>query len=158
MRGITPVRRTFLAAVPLALTLALTGCGGDDGAEAAPEQDDGTAAAEQAAEDFAQAVRDRDGEAGCALLDGPAQDLVAQTQEADDCDAAFADYAESLPDADGIEVGEVEMGTDLDGESEIATAEISFPGDEEAGGLELREDGEGAWAATRVPGTTLGGA
>ncbi|WP_017612585.1 hypothetical protein [Nocardiopsis salina] len=157
MRGITPVRRTFVAA-PVALTLILAGCGGDDGAEAAPEQDDGTAAVEQVAEDFTQAVRDRDGEAGCALLDEPAQDLVAQTQEADDCGAAFADYADSLPDADGIEAGEVEMGTDLDGGTEIATADITFPGDEEAGGLELREDGEGAWTATRVPGTTLGGA
>lgn len=157
MRNITPARGALLAVPALALALALSACGSDDGAEAAPE-DDGAAAAEQTAEDFVQAVHDRDGEAGCALLDEPAQVLVAQTQDADDCAAAFPDYAESLPDADGLEVGEVEMSTDLDGETEIATAEMVFSGDEETGGLELREDGEGAWTATRVPGTTLGGA
>lgn len=157
MRNIIPMRRTLLAVPTLALALALSACGGDDGAEADPE-DDGTAAAEQTAEDFVQAVHDRDGEAGCALLDDPAQDLVAQTQDADDCVAAFPDYAESLPDADGLEVGEVEMNSDLDGETEIATAAMVFSGGEEAGSLELRENGEGAWTATRVPGTTLGGA
>lgn len=157
MANIVPMCRTLLAVPSLALVLALSACGGDDGAEDTPE-DDGTAAAEQTAEDFVQAVHDRDGETGCALLDEPAQDLVAQTQEAGDCAAAFPDYAESLPDADGLEVGEVEMSSDLDGETEIATAEMVFSGDEEAGGLELREDGEGTWTATRVPGTTLGGA
>lgn len=157
MRNIVPMRRILLAVPTLALALAVSACGGDDGAEDSPE-DDGAAAAQQTAEDFVQAVHERDGEAGCALLDQPAQDLVAQAQEADDCATAFPDYAESLPDADGLEVGEVEMSSDLDGETEIATAEMVFSGDEEAGGLELREDGEGTWTATRVPGTTLGGA
>lgn len=157
MRNITPMQRTLLTVPTLVLALALSACGGDDGAETAPEND-GAAAAEQTAEDFVQAVHDRDGEAGCALLDDPAQDLVAQTQDADDCATAFPDYAESLPDADGLEAGEVEMNSDLDGETEIATVAMVFSGGEEAGSLELREDGEGAWTATRVPGTTLGGA
>ncbi len=157
MRDILPMRRALLAVPSLALLLALSACGGDDGAGAAPEGD-GASAAEQAAGDFVRAVHDRDGETGCALLEEPAQDLLARTQEADDCAAAFPDYAESLPDADGLEVGGVEISSDLDGETEIATAEMVFSGDEEAGSLELREDGEGAWAATRVPGTTLGGA
>lgn len=157
MRNLNPMRGTLIAVPALALGLALSACGGDDGAETAPEEG-GTASAEQAAEDFVQAVHDRDGEAGCALLDEPAQDLIAQSQEGDDCATAFPDYAESLPDPDGLEAGEAEMNSDLDGETEIATVAMVFSGGEEAGSLELREDDEGAWTATRVPGTTLGGA
>lgn len=160
------MRRRPLSTPLLALLLAVTACSGDEPAEG-PRDGDGQnetaadgeaeAAALRAAEGFVASVRSADGEAGCALMDEAARTVVADTHEADDCVAAFPLYAESLEGAEEIEVGEVTLGSDLDGETPIATVPLVHPS-QDHGSLELRQDSDDQWVATRVPGVPLGGA
>ena len=157
------MRRILLCSIPLAL--ALTSCSG--GGEDAPDPDDASeagaeggseAAAQAVAEGFVASLNADDAEAACAFMDEPAQSaVIAQSEGAQDCVTAFPDYRANLPEPELIEIGEVELGTDLDGETEIATVSLTHP-DEEVGALEVRESADGEWRATRVPGTTLGGA
>ena len=156
------MRRILLCALPL--VLALTACSGsedepspDDAAEVGDEGG-GEAAAQTVAEGFVASLNADDAEAACAFMDETAQAaVIAQSEGAQDCVSAFPDYRAGLPDPELIEIGEVEGGTDLDGETEIVTVTLTHP-DEEIGALEVRESADGEWRATRVPGTTLGGA
>ncbi|WP_017589056.1 hypothetical protein [Nocardiopsis ganjiahuensis] len=163
------MRRTLMCAA-LPLFLALTACGGDGGetAESPVEEsveevaagagEDAAAVAAQAvAEGFVASLAAGDGEAGCAFTDEGAQAAIVAQSEAEDCAEAFPDYAAGLPDIEGIEIGEVTVSTDLDGETLIANVELVHP-DEDLGALEVREGTDGEWRATRLPGTTLGGA
>ncbi len=162
------MRRTLLcAAVPL--FLALTACGGDEGpadtpaeegveeAAAGSGEDEAAAAAQTVAEGFVASLAAGDGEAACAFADESAQAAIVAQSEAEDCAEAFPDYAANLPDAEGIEIGEVTVSTDLDGDTLIASVELMHP-DETPGALEVREGVDGEWRATRLPGATLGGA
>jgi hypothetical protein len=165
------MRRTLLcAAVPL--FLALTACGGDDEAPpetsteeaaaeetaAGPSEDEAAEAAQTVAEGFVASLAAEDGEAGCAFVDEGAQAaIIAQSEGTEDCAEAFPDYSANLPGADAIEVGEVTVSTDLDGDTLIANAELVHA-QETPGTLEIREGEDGEWRATRLPGTTLGGA
>lgn len=163
------MRRTLLCAA-LPLFLALTACGGDDEAPAETSAEEAAAepaeaevveaeeAAQTVAEGFVAAIAAADGEAGCAFVDESAQSaIVAQGEGGQDCVAAFPDYLASLPGAEGIEAGEVTVTTDLDGDTLIANVELVHP-EETPGVLEVREGTDGEWRATRLPGTTLGGA
>lgn len=165
------MRRLLLPALPLALLLAVAACSGEE----APEDDAGQAEdadsnaeagtggdpdaeALRAAGGFVASLQAVDGEAGCALMDEAAQGVLVDAHGAEDCVTAFPAYVESLPDAGGAEVGEVAMGTDLDGDTPIASVTLVFPGGEDVGALEMRQDSDDQWLATRLPGTTLGGA
>lgn len=163
------MRRTLLCAA-LPLFLALTACGGDDEAtaetpvgetaeEAAePGEAEAAEAAQTVAEGFVAALAAGDGEAGCAFVDDSAQSaIVAQGEGGQDCADAFPDYLANLPGAEDIGVGEVDVTTDLDGDTLIANVELVHP-EETPGALEVRESADGEWRATRLPGTTLGGA
>ncbi|PDP84678.1 hypothetical protein CQJ94_26795 [Glycomyces fuscus] len=160
------MRRLPLSAPLLALLLTATACSGEE----APEEDAGqaeeTAAAvdpdaeshvRRAAEGFLASLMAADGEAGCALMDEAARTMVAEEHGAEDCPAGFPLYAESLRGGEGIEVGEVTMGTDLEGEVPIATVALVYSG-EDQGPLEMRRDSDDQWVATRLPGTSPGGA
>lgn len=159
------MRRFLLYSLPLSLALALSACGGEeetpeDGTDAAVDAagEDTEAAAQIVAEGFVAALNAEDAEAACALIDEAAQSaVVSQSEGTEDCVTAFPDYAESLPDSESIEIGEITVGTDLDGETEIATVALDHP-DQDPGALEVRESDDGEWRATRIPGTTLGGA
>ena len=163
------MRRTLLCAA-LPLFLALTACGVDDEApaetpaeESAEEaaagsgEDDAAAAAQAVAEGFVASAAAGAGGAGCAFVDEGAQAAIVAQGEAEDCAEAFPDYAAGLPDIEGIEIGEVTVSTDLDGDTLIANVELEHPEDS-PGALEVREGADGEWRATRLPGTTLGGA
>jgi len=168
------MRRLLLPALPLALLLAVTACtGGEEATEEAAgqaeESDAGAgggtsgeagdeADAQRAAGGFLASLEAVDGEAGCALIDPAAQNVLVEAHGAADCAEAFPAYAESLPDAEGAEVGEVVMGTDLEGDTPIATVTLVFAGGEDPGALEMRQDSDDQWLATRLPDTTLGGA
>ncbi|MEE2036758.1 hypothetical protein Q8791_05915 [Nocardiopsis sp. CT-R113] len=167
------MRRLLLPALPLALLLAATACAGGEEAPEASEQAEesdagagGDANAEAGAESdalraaggFLASLQAVDGEAGCALIDPAAQNVLVEAHGAADCAEAFPAYAESLPDAEGAEVGEAVMGTDLDGDTPIATVTLVFAGGDDPGALELRQDSDDQWLATRLPGTSLGGA
>ncbi|WP_017583825.1 hypothetical protein [Nocardiopsis valliformis] len=167
------MRRTLLCAA-LPLFLALTACGGDDetpeetaaeeaaegaleGAEG-PSEDEAAAAAQAVAEGFLASFAALDGEAGCAFVDESAQaTIIAQSEGAEDCAEAFPEYVANVPGADAIEVGEVTVSTDLDGDTLIANVELVHA-EETPGALEVRQGNDGEWRATRLPGTTLGGA
>ncbi|SIO89795.1 lumazine-binding domain protein [Nocardiopsis sp. JB363] len=159
------MRRALLCSLPLTLALALSACGGeeespDEGAAEAADAagGDAEASAQIVAEGFVAALNSDDADAACALIDEAAQSaVIAQSEDGEDCVAAFPDYAQTLPDSESIEIGEITVGTDLDGETEIATVTLDHS-DEDAGALEVRESEDGQWRATRIPGTTLGGA
>lgn len=163
------MRRTLLCAA-LPLFLALTACGGDEAtaetpveeaaeaSAAGPSEDEAAAAAQAVAEGFVASLVAGDGEAGCAFVDESAQSaIIAQSEGTEDCVEAFPDYSANLPGVDGIEIGEVTVNTDLDGDTLIANVELVHA-EETPGALEVREGGDGEWRATRLPGTTLGGA
>ncbi|MFJ9556662.1 hypothetical protein ACIRPH_22865 [Nocardiopsis sp. NPDC101807] len=163
--------RRLLPALPLALLLAVTACsGGEEREEAAgqaEEADAGTggdaapdaeADALRAAGGFVASLQAVDGEAGCALIDPAARNVLVEAYGGADCAEAFPAYAESLPDAEGAEVGEAVMGTDLDGDIPIATVTLVFPGEDDPESLEMRRDSDDQWLATRLPGISLGGA
>ncbi|MBB4933418.1 ketosteroid isomerase-like protein [Lipingzhangella halophila] len=143
------MRRLALAPCVLALVFALTACGDDSGGtgdEAAEEESDSSAEESQnegaagdkdearaAAEDFLEAVRTGDGEVGCALIDEDAHASVtlttmdqANATMEEECEPAFPTYAEGFNGADAAEVGEVEMGTDTEGEIPIATVTLEY--------------------------------
>lgn len=159
------MRRFLLCSLPLTLALALSACGGEeetpaDGTDTAADAagDDAESAARIVAEGFVAALNADDAEAACALIDEAAQSaVVSRSESAEDCVTAFPDYAEGLPDSESIEIGEISVGTDLDGETEIVTVTLDHP-DQDPGALEVRESDDGEWRATRIPGTTLGGA
>lgn len=160
------MRRLPLSAPLLALLLAATACSGEEVPEEAAGQAEETGAAtdpdaeahvRRAAEGFVASLLAADGEAGCALMDEAARTVVADEHGTEDCPEAFLLYAESLQGGDGIEVGEVTMGTDLEGETPIATVTLVHPG-EDHGPLEMRRDSDDQWVATRLPGTSPGGA
>ncbi|MBR8745063.1 lumazine-binding domain protein [Nocardiopsis sp. MG754419] len=160
------MRRVLLCSLPLALVLAACSGGEDETPAddtAAEEADAGggadpEAAALTVAEGFVAALNSDDAEAACALIDESAEAaVIAQSEGAEDCVSAFPDYAENLPDSEAIEIGEVGVGTDLDGETEIVTVTLVHP-DQDPGALEVRESDDGTWHATRIPGATLGGA
>ncbi|MGW5880418.1 lumazine-binding domain protein [Nocardiopsis terrae] len=168
------MRRTLLCS--LLLTLALTACEGGEEAPAddtAPEsaaegpnvsaeaEAEAAESARTVAEGFVAALVAGDGEAACAFTDEGAQSAITdQSEDAQDCAAAFPDYLAELPgaqDAEGFEIGEVTVSTDLDGETLIVGVELLHP-EEDPGVLEVREGEDGQWRATRVPGAALGGA
>ncbi|NYH51146.1 hypothetical protein HNR06_000735 [Nocardiopsis arvandica] len=158
------MRRSPLFTLPLALLLAVTACsgeetgGGDAGREAAGQEDgDVPAEALRAAEGFVASLQAADGEAGCALMDEAARKALADAHGAADCAAAFPPYAESLQNGEGVETGETAMSTDLGGDTSIVTVTLVHP-EEDHGSLELRQDSDGQWVATRLPGVSLGGA
>ncbi|MFD6949930.1 hypothetical protein A6A08_08820 [Nocardiopsis sp. TSRI0078] len=157
------MRRSPLFTLPLALLLALTACSGEEprdgdaGQEAAEGDGAASASALRAAEGFVASLQAADGEAGCALMDEAARRALVDAQGADDCAAAFPPYAESLRHGEGIEVGEAAAGTDLEGDTPIITVTLVYP-DEDHGPLELRQDSDDQWVATRLPGVSLGGA
>ncbi|GAA1077033.1 lumazine-binding domain protein [Nocardiopsis metallicus] len=164
------MRRTLLCAA-LPLFLALAACGGDDEtpdensveevdgeAAAGPDEDEAAAAAQAVAEGFLASFAAGDGEAGCAFVDESAQAaIIAQGGGAEDCAEAFPEYVANVPGADAIEIGEVTVSTDLDGDALIANVELVHA-EESPGALEVRQGNDGEWRATRLPGTTLGGA
>lgn len=152
------MRRILLIAVPLALALAA--CSGEDTGEEteAAAEDSPEDQVYEVAEEFAASLYNVDGDSGCALLDESTKEQVASGQDAEDCVTAYPDYVESLPAPDEVEVGEIDLGTDLDGDADIATVELVFADDAQEGALELRQEQQGQWIATRVPGITLGGA
>jgi len=175
------MRRLLLPALPLALLLALTACSGGEAPEEGADQggesqagggeggqegegggavsdEDAEADALRAAQGFVASLQAVDGEAGCALIDSAAQNVLVEEFGSADCAEAFPAYADSLPDAEGAEVGEVSLGTDLDGDTPIATVTLVFSDGDDPGVLELRQDSDDQWVATRLPGTTLGGA
>ncbi|MFE9245342.1 lumazine-binding domain protein [Nocardiopsis sp. NPDC006938] len=170
------MRRTLLCALPL--FLALTACSGADEApaeetveEAAVQEEargggepgeeeaaEATRAARTVAEGLVAALVVSDGELACTFADESAQAAITgQGEEGQDCVEAFPAYAAGLPDAETIEVGDVTVSTDLDGNTLVAHVEMVHA-EEELGSLEVREDEDGEWRATRLPGTTLGGA
>ncbi|WP_150242782.1 hypothetical protein [Nocardiopsis quinghaiensis] len=157
------MRRSPLFTLPLALLLAVTACSGEEprdeeaAQEAAQGDGDASAAALRAAEGFVASLQAADGEAGCALMDEAARGALVDTHGTDDCAAAFPLYAESLQNGEGIETGEAAIGTDLEGDASIATVTLVYP-DEDHGPLELRQDSDDQWVATRLPGVSLGGA
>ena len=157
------MKRSPLFTLPLVLMLAVTSCSGEEEApEQAVEADAGTggehdAEALRAAEGFVASLQAADGEAGCALMDEAARAVLEEAQETDDCVAAFVAYSESLQGGEGMEVGEVVMDTDLGGDVPIATVTLVHP-DEDHDTLEMRQDSDDQWVATRLPGITLGGA
>ncbi|ASU59692.1 hypothetical protein [Nocardiopsis dassonvillei] len=160
------MRRLPLSAPLLVLLLAATACSGEEAPEEAAGQAEESAAAvdpdaethvRRAAQGFIASLMAADGEAGCALMDEAARTVVADEHGAEDCPAAFPLYAEALQGGEGIEVGEVTMGTDLEGEVPIATVALVYPG-EDHGPLEMRRDSDDQWVATRLPGTSPGGA
>lgn len=153
-----------LCFLPLVFALALAACGGSDDepepadADQAEEQGGPEAAAQAVAEGFMAALNSDDAEAACDFLDESAQNAVSsESEEAEDCVTAFPDYKAGLPEVEFFEIGEVEVGEDLDGETEIVTVTLDHP-DEDAVAMEVREIADGEWRATRVPGTSLGGA
>ena len=170
------MRRTLLCAA-LPLFLALTACSGGDEApdgeaveEAAqgdgqegtePSEEDAaeaTDAARTVAEGFVAALIAGDGELACTFADESAQAaIVGQGDDGQDCVEAFPDYVAGLPGAEEIEVGEITVNTDLNGEALVANVEMVHP-EETLGSLEVREVSNDEWRATRLPGTTLGGA
>ncbi|WP_017572213.1 hypothetical protein [Nocardiopsis halotolerans] len=152
----------------VALFLVVVACSGEGATEGTAEQPEETGAAVdadadaeaevvRAAEGFVASLQAADGEAGCALMDEAARRVVADTHGAEDCATAFPLYAESLGGGADVEVGEVTMNTDLDGDTPIATVALAYPG-EDHGPLEMRRDSDDQWVATRLPGSTLGGA
>lgn len=156
------MRRILLCSIPLAL--ALTACGGGEDepspedADQAEEEGGSEAAAQAVAEGFMAALNADDAEAACDFLDEAAQNAVSSESEgAEDCVTAFPDYKAGLPEVEFIEIGEVSVSEDLDGETEIATVALDHP-EEELAAMEVRETTDGEWRATRVPGTSLGGA
>ena len=161
------MRRILLCSLPLAL--ALTACGGgedetpqDDaaGEEAAaePGADEAVDGAQTVADGFVAALAAADGEAGCAFADEGAQSAIAaQSEGTEDCVEAFPDYVDNLEGAEDIEAGDVTVSTDLDGETLIGNVEL-ITAAEEPEVMEVRKGSDGEWLATRVPGTTLGGA
>ncbi|WDZ89432.1 hypothetical protein [Nocardiopsis sp. HUAS JQ3] len=163
------MRRLPLSAPLLALLLAATACSGEEAPEETAEQAEESAAAvepvdpdaethvRRAAQGFLASLMAADGEAGCALMDEAARTVVADEHGAEGCPAAFPLYAESLRGGEGIEVGEVTMDTDLEGEVPIATVALVYPG-EDHGPLEMRRDSDDQWVATRLPATSPGGA
>ncbi|WP_159942709.1 MULTISPECIES: hypothetical protein [unclassified Nocardiopsis] len=157
------MRYSPLFSLPLALLLAATACSGegepseeatgaDTAVEGAPE-----AEAVRAAEGFVASLQAADGEAGCALMDEAARQVLAEARGEEDCATAFPGYADSLQGGEGIEVGEATMGSDLEGDTPIATVTLVYPG-EDHGPLEVRRDSDDQWVATRLPGIALGGA
>ncbi|WP_435106169.1 hypothetical protein [Nocardiopsis synnemataformans] len=156
------MRRLPLSAPLLALLLAATACSGEETEGQAEESaaavdPDAETHVRRAAEGFLASLMAADGEAGCALMDEAARTVVADAHGAEDCPAAFPLYAESLQGGEGMEVGEVTMNTELEGEVPIATVALVYPG-EDHGPLEMRRDSDDQWVATRLPGTSLGGA
>lgn len=160
------MRRLLSPSLPLALLLAATACSGEEvpeeaagQTEAADTEAGGEAEAEvlRAAAGFVASLQAADGEAGCALTDEAAQRALAEEYGAEDCVAAFLAYAESLQGGEGVEVGEVTMGSDLEGDTPIATITLVYPGDDH-GPLEMRQVSDDQWSATRLPGFALGGA
>ncbi|MBQ1080518.1 lumazine-binding domain protein [Nocardiopsis sp. B62] len=168
------MRRILLCAA-LPLFIVLTACSGGDEApaeetaeEAAgaqggsePSEEDAAEATEAArtvAEGFVAALAVDDGELACTFADESAQAaIIGQGEDGQDCVEAFPAYAAGLPDADGIEVGEVTVSTDLNGDTLVASVEMVHA-EETLGSLEVREVSPDEWRATRLPGTTLGGA
>lgn len=167
------MRRILLSAA-LPLFLALTACTSgeeapDETAVDAPTEDavEGNAdeisedeaadAARSVAQGFVAAIQARDGEAGCAFVDAHAQEAIIAQGEGQDCAAAFPGYLEDMPAPEGLEVGEVTVSTDLDGDTLIANVELVHADEEPPGPMEVREDADGEWRATRLPATTVGG-
>lgn len=161
------MRRLTLLSPLLVLLLTTTACSGaetPDEAAGTPQEtgaavdEDAEAEVLRAAEGFVASLQAADGVAGCALMDEAAQGVVADAHGTEDCATAFPLYAESLGGGEDVEVGEVTMGTDLEGDTSIATVALIYP-DEDHGPLEMRRDSDDQWVATRLPGsTTLGGA
>lgn len=156
------MRRILLCSIPLAL--ALTACSGDEESpgteDAAQAEEEGgpEAAAQAVAEGFVAALNADDAQTACDFVEESAQAaIISQSEGAEDCVTAFPDYKDGLPEVELIEIGEVDVGEDLDGETEIATVTLTHP-DEELEALEVRESADGEWRATRVPGAALGGA
>lgn len=144
-------RRLTLAPVALALLVTLAACG----------EDPGTEEAHAAAEAFLQALRDGDGETGCALIDEDAHAAVLlstmnvpETALVDECEPAFPVYAERFNGANAAQISEVEMGTDSEGEIPIATVHLEYTEDLSGQTAEdirfwLMDDGE--WRIRTVP-------
>lgn len=160
------MRRILLCSLPLALALTACGSGEDETpqddtaaeeAAAEPGEDEAVDGAQTVADGFVAALAAADGEAGCAFVDDGAQSAIAAQSEAGDCVEAFPDYVENLEGAEDIEVGDVTVSTDLDGETLIGNVEL-ITAAEDPEVMEVREGSDGEWLATRVPGTTLGGA
>lgn len=171
------MKRLALTPCALALLLALTACGGgsdnadgesadssaEEGGEdqGAPSNEggEGAAQAHAAAEAFLEALRNGNGEAGCALIAEEAHPSVALTATkpgtvAEECEPAFPTYAEGFNGADAAEVGEVEMGTDDSGETPIATVTLDYTEEVEGETAEdllfwLMDDGQ--WRIRTVP-------
>ncbi|RNL82675.1 hypothetical protein [Halostreptopolyspora alba] len=174
------MRRLPLTPYALALLLTLTACGGSDGTDEEPEQESAESSAEEdgqdqgappdggsegatqaraAAEDFLEALRDGDGETGCALIAEEAHASVALTATApgtvaESCEPAFPTYAEGFNGADVAEIDEVEMGTDDSGETPIATVTLEYTAEVDGETADdllfwLMDDGE--WRIRTVP-------
>jgi hypothetical protein len=90
-------------------------------------------------------------------MDEAARTVVAEAHGAQDCPEGFPLYAESLQGGEGIEVGEITMGTGPEDEVPVATVALVYPG-EDRGPLEMRRDSDDQWVATHLPGTSPGGA
>src|SRR5699024_6307728 len=118
----------------LPLLLALAACGGSDDepepadADQAEEQGGPEAAAQAAAEGFRAALIADAAAAACYVLDESGQTAgSSETEEAEACVTASPDYRAGLPAVEFFEIGEVEVGEDLDGETEIVTVTLDHP-------------------------------
>ncbi|WP_017605512.1 hypothetical protein [Nocardiopsis alkaliphila] len=127
----------------------------------AERTEEDTEQARAAAEDFLEALRDGDGETGCAVIDEDAHSAVTlSTMNSGEggmeteCQPAFPIYAERFNGADVAQIREVEMGTDSEGKVPIATVHLEYA-QEVAGQTAddllfwLMDDGE--WRIRTVP-------
>ncbi|MGI5121974.1 hypothetical protein ACQEU5_20925 [Marinactinospora thermotolerans] len=167
------MKRTLLCALPI--VVMLSACGGgttaeEESSDPTPEEaaasstptaaeEEGAAEARAVAEDFLAAVRDGDGEVGCAIIEEAAHASVTLTTMSSgtletECVPAFPTYAEGFTGADVAEIESVEMGTDTSGETPIATVNLAYPEGTEG---ELAEDlllwlmDDGQWRIRTVP-------